>query len=268
MNTNFKVVMFVLVIVAAYMGFANSIPQIESRPPAEVKLNAGILPEELAEAGRQIVIGDKGGCLTCHGLGEAGPRAPDLEGVGSRASTRVSGQTTEDYLRNSLLNPCAYLVEGYDCLMAGMGLDRRLSPAEQKAVIAFLQSLGGQISVQLTAADLAAPSGGGASSGPEFKGTTAQELITEAACVACHTLSAIGAAGQVGPDLSEVGARLTADEVRQSLLDPSAVIAEECPTPEGGIGPCANPSVMPPNFGDRFTAGQLELIVNFLVSLK
>jgi len=262
MNTNLKVVLFIFVVVGFYVGFASSIPQIESRPPAETKLNADMSPEALAQAGQQIVTGDKGGCLTCHGLGQPGPRAPDLQGVGARAATRVAGQTVEGYLRNAILNPCAYLVEGYDCLMAGMGLDRRLSPAEQKAVIAFLQSLGGQITVRLTAVDLAAPSGRGASGGPEFIGATGPDLFTEAGCVACHTLQAVGAAGQVGPDLSGLGARLTPDTIRLSILDPNAFIAENCPT-----GPCISPSLMPPNFGERFTARQLETLVNFLASL-
>ena len=263
MNTNLKVTLFILVIVGFYAGFASSIPQIESRPPAETTLSADISPEELAQAGEQIVTGDKGGCLTCHGIGEPGPRAPDLQGIGERATTRVSGQTAEAYLSAALLDPCSYVVEGYDCLMAGMGLDRRLNKAEQKAVIAFLQSLGGQITVQLTAEDLAAPSGAAAGGGPEFTGATGQELFAQAGCVACHTLAVVGAAGTVGPDLSQVGMHLSPDDIRQSILDPNAVIAEDCPT-----GPCTSPSVMPPNFGERFTARQLETLVNFLAALK
>jgi mono/diheme cytochrome c family protein len=269
MNTNLKVVLFILAIVAFYVWFANSIPQIESRPPAETRLSADISPEELAGAGQQIVTGDKGGCLTCHGIGQPGPRAPDLQGVGARASAQVPGQTTEEYLQKALLDPCAYLVAGYDCLMAGMGLDRRLTKAEQKAVVAFLQSLGGEITVQLTAADVAAASGdGGASGGPEFSGATGEELFAQAGCVACHTLAATGAAGKVGPDLSAVGALLAPDEIRQSILEPNAVIAQECPNPEGGSRPCTSPSSMPPNFGERFTAKQLETLVTYLASLK
>ena len=264
MNANLKLFIFVLVVIGFYVGFANSIPQIESRPPAQTNLSVGLAPQELAAAGQGIVTGDKGGCLTCHGIGALGPRAPDLQGVGARAATRVPGQTAEQYLSNAMLDPCAYLVEGYDCLMAGMGLDRRLSPAERKAVIAYLQSLGGEITVQLTAADLA-PSepGDGGGSGPEFHGTAGPELFAEAGCSACHALAAVGATGALGPDLAAVGARLSADEIRQSILDPNAVIAEACPT-----GPCPNPSLMPPNFGDRFTAKQLEVLVGYLATLQ
>ncbi|MGQ0604373.1 MAG: c-type cytochrome [Anaerolineales bacterium] len=265
MNVNLKILLFSLVVVAAYVGLANSIPQIESRPPAEIKLSAEMSPEELAEVGRQIVVGEKGGCLTCHGLGEAGPRAPDLQGTGARAANRVPGESAEVYLRKSLLDPCSYLVEGYDCLMAGMGLDRRLSSAEQKAAIAFLQSLGGQVTVSVTAADLAP---GSASGGPEFTGLTGEELFTEAGCFACHTLAATNAIGKVGPELSTTGARLSSEEIRQSVLDPNAVITKDCPTVEGGTIPCANPSVMPPNFGERFTAKQLETLVSFLATQK
>jgi mono/diheme cytochrome c family protein len=264
MNANLKIFAFVLVVVASYMGFANSIPQIESRPPATTNLSVDMTPEELAGAGQQIVTGDKGGCLTCHGLGSPGPRAPDLQGVGARAANRVPGQSAEQYLSAALLDPCSFVVEGYDCLMAGMGLDRRLSKAEQKAVVAFLQSLGGEITVQLTPADLApADQGGGGGGGPEFKGTTGPELFAEAGCVACHSLAAVAATGTIGPDLSAVGGRLSADEIRQSILEPSAVIAEDCPA-----GPCPDPSVMPPNFGERLTGQQLEILVQYLAGLK
>lgn len=263
MNTNLKIFLFVLVVVSSYLGFANSIPQIESRPPATTELNVNMSPDELALAGKDIVTGDKGGCLVCHGIGEPGPRAPDLENVGARAATREAGMTAEAYLQQALLKPCDFVVEGYDCLMGGLALDRRLNPAEQKAVIAFLQSLGGQITVKLTPQDLASAGDGGASGGPEFSGATAEELIPQAGCQGCHTLSAIAATGTVGPDLSAVGARLTSEEIRQSIIDPNAVIAEKCPT-----GPCPNPSIMPPNFGDRFTAKQLEIVVSYLASLK
>jgi mono/diheme cytochrome c family protein len=268
MNANLKIFLFILAVITFYTGLANSIPQIESRPPAETKLSANLSPQELAQVGKQIVTGDKGGCLVCHGIGSQGPRAPDLAGVGARAATRVAGMSAEEYLFNHILRPCqfGFVVPGYDCLMGGLGLDKRLTKAEQKAVVAFLESLGGQITVKLTPEDLAASTQTAGSGGPEFKGTTAQELIPQAGCPACHTIDPIGATGKVGPNLSSVGARLSADKIRQAILNPNEVLTTIDPTVTCPNGPC-QPNDMPPNFGDRFTGKQLDTIVNFLASL-
>ena len=66
------------------------------------------------------------------------------------------------------------------------------------------------------------------------------------------------AVGAVGPDLSAVGARLSLEEIRQSILDPDAVIAEGCPT-----GSCT-PGLMPKILGDQLSGAQLETLVRFL----
>src|SRR5262249_34175234 len=39
-------------------------------------------------------------------------------------------------------------------------------------------------------------------------------------CASCHM--ALGAGKAIGPDLSDLGARMTVDEIRQALLNPSA----------------------------------------------
>ncbi|MBI3763998.1 MAG: hypothetical protein HY260_19315, partial [Chloroflexi bacterium] len=54
--------------------------------------------------------------------------------------------------------------------------------------------------------------------------------------------------------------RANPDYIRQSIIDPGAVIAKSCPG-----GPCPD-GVMPKNFGGRLTADQLETLVSFLAS--
>ncbi|MBC8406459.1 MAG: ThuA domain-containing protein [Planctomycetes bacterium] len=49
------------------------------------------------------------------------------------------------------------------------------------------------------------------------------------ACNRCHAFE--GQNGGVGPDLSDVGARLKREEILQSILDPNAAIAESWPAP-------------------------------------
>jgi mono/diheme cytochrome c family protein len=138
---------------------------------------------------------------------------------------------------------------------------RTMSDAQVWSLVAFLQSQGGEVTV--TAADLqasdadgeAAPAAG-AAAGPSAT-TDPAELIRELQCIACHKLGAEGQ--EVGPPFDGVGSRLSAEEIRESILDPAASIA-------AGYEQFAG--VMPPNFGSRLTAAQLEAIVGFLSARK
>lgn len=62
----------------------------------------------------QSVIGSNPGCITCHSL-EAGKTlvGPSMAGIASRAGSTVSGQSAEQYLRQSLAEPDAYVVKGF-----------------------------------------------------------------------------------------------------------------------------------------------------------
>ncbi len=145
---NIKVAVFALSVIGFFVVFANSIPQIESRPAPAVTLSENMTPQQFAAVGRQI-MDTKGGCFTCHGFGSPGTRAPDLQGVGARAATRKRGYTAEQYLREHLIAPCTYIVEGYQCLMTPMNKPPvSLSDAEIDAVIAYLESLGGEITIK------------------------------------------------------------------------------------------------------------------------
>jgi mono/diheme cytochrome c family protein len=95
-----------------------------------------------------------------------------------------------------------------------------------------------------------------------IEGTTATELFTNAGCGGCHQLDPVGAVGGVGPNLSQVGGRLSVDEIKQSITNPGAVIAAECPA-----GPCPQ-GVMPQNFGDRFTPEQIDTLATYLSQQK
>lgn len=58
-------------------------------------------------------------CNTCHlADSEAQLIGPGLLNIGERAAARVEGQSAEEYIRNSILHPSDYVVEGYpDMLM-------------------------------------------------------------------------------------------------------------------------------------------------------
>lgn len=98
------------------------------------------------EEGRRIfeqgVRGAATGCRICHSLEpDRVLVGPSLAGVGSRAGSRVPGMTAEEYLRQSILEPDAYVVDGFP---AGQMLDIYgdiLTDEQVDALVAFLMSL-------------------------------------------------------------------------------------------------------------------------------
>jgi len=74
-------------------------------------------------------------------------------------------------------------------------------------------------------------------------------------CGGCHTFSAAGAAGTVGPNLDEELAGKDADFVHESIVDPNAEIAE-------GF----SAGVMPQDYEQKLSPKQLNDLVAFLTS--
>ncbi len=105
---------------------------------------------------------------------------------------------------------------------------------------------------------------------PEDTTALAIEAMVKSGCGGCHIIPQVpGAAGQVGPDLSEIGAQAgtrvegmdAAEYLYQAIVDPNAFVAPECP-----LGPCP-PNVMPANFADILSEEEIQAIVDFLVTL-
>jgi mono/diheme cytochrome c family protein len=95
-----------------------------------------------------------------------------------------------------------------------------------------------------------------------IEGTTGEELFIAAACNSCHQHDGLGSVGGVGPNLTDVGNRLVQDEIVQSIVEPNAVIAENCPA-----GPCPA-GVMPQNLAERLKPEQIEALAMFLAESK
>ena len=82
-------------------------------------------------------------------------------------------------------------------------------------------------------------------------------------CATCHAIDGVPfAVGQVGPNLTKIGSMQDSESIRASIINPNAIIVENCPT-----GPC-QPDVMPQNFGELLTQQQLDALVQYLSSLK
>ena len=262
---NLKILAVVLGTLAVFTLVANSIPQVQSEVPVELSFGANVSAAELTSSGETLFNG-AGGCAACHGLGTRAPNLVTDEGgtgaIGARCSSRVSGEDCKTYLYTSMIDPGAYLVEGYNPIMPDMR--RSLSNDQIWALVAYLQTLGGEVTV--TGADIS-------SSGEDAGATAADPAPTAAApataslepleilrsntCLVCHMLNGEGV--QMGPAFDGIGSRVDADYIRASILDPAADASEGFEVFKG---------VMPAIFGSQLTAAQLEAVVQFLASQR
>ena len=257
---NLKIFSVVIGTLALFTWVANAIPQLESDVPMELTFGADVTSEELMAAGEDLYNG-AGGCTACHGLGT---RAPNLLAdeagtgtIGVRCRNRVEGEDCQTYLYRSMTDPEAYLVEGYLPIMQDMR--RTISNTQIWAVIAYLQSVGGEITV--TGADIAATAGAtsvaAAPEEPAGGGDDPVALLRQNTCLACHMLAEEGVL--LGPPFDGIGSRRDADYIRTSILDPNV---DADPEFQAMLG------VMPPNFGELLSEEQLNTIVEYLAGLQ
>lgn len=137
----------IILLCAFFTYFANTMPQVEYHPHEKIEIAADITVEGLVKIGKEIFEG-KGSCLLCHTVNGDGLRAPDLAGMGERAGTKIEGYSSEDYLFESLYFPPKYIVEGYAPSMPSANKPpSQLTDGEMIAVVAFLQNMGGDITV-------------------------------------------------------------------------------------------------------------------------
>ncbi len=118
--------------------------------------------------------------------------------------------------------------------------------------------------------DLTATSGVSSTEATTSPAEAPAELATvfvKAGCIGCHVIPGVeNAVGMIGPDLTNIGIDgatrvegMSSEEyIRQSLLEPNAVIAPACPT-----GPCI-PNLMVQNLGEILTAEEIDAVVAYL----
>jgi cytochrome c len=147
----FRVGALVLAATSFYTYVGQMVPQKEVLPPQETVIAANLSQADMAKVGREIMDG-KGLCLTCHTIGKTeGPfRFPDLANVDVRAKTREAGFSDVDYFAQTLYEPNAFVVPGFN---PGMPTINKppigLTDQEILCVIAYLQTLGGTTTVTL-----------------------------------------------------------------------------------------------------------------------
>lgn len=77
------------------------------------------------------------GCVACHSLDGTQIVGPTAQGIGERAAGRIEGYSAEQYLRESILLPCNYVVEGFTCVMP-QNFGERLEAQDLADLIAYL----------------------------------------------------------------------------------------------------------------------------------
>ena len=198
-------------------------------------------PEAVAEQGA-LVFNGKGQCAACHTVDTSAPpgRCPDLTDIGTNAATRVPGMDAKAYLIESMYQPANFLVPGYGKIMPEVWkAPIALSKLEIEAVIAYLQSQGGEIDPTPFDEPIDRADAGATADAlpPLLTGDSelGKKVFVDAACISCHAVTGIEspAAGETtnedfedvtAPDLSEIAAFNDMRYLEESILVPGAQI--------------------------------------------
>ncbi|MCP4128162.1 MAG: c-type cytochrome [Gammaproteobacteria bacterium] len=278
MNILAKTVGFSLALTLVFTLVTYLLPQVEGEAPVEQKVDLDALTMDGFVAMGEELFNNKGTCTLCHKPAPLG-RAPDIAGMDMvaistkrLADERYKGKAknAEGYIRESLVDPSKYVVatwgkKGSNDTVSPMPAVNKapiqLSAMEMDAVIAYLQAKdGNDVTVSLpspeAAAEVAAtaPAPAQGTAAVPILAATPEEALQKYTCTACHSMTSKDAL--VGPGLLDVGARLNADQIRQSIIDPNAVISE------------GFPAAMPADFAAKMTVKELEMIVSYLAEKK
>lgn len=160
--------------------------------PAQESLPAGTRNPRTSPA--DVAAGAKtfrSHCSPCHGMNGEGGRGPNLA-----SGHFYHGNSDADLLRN-----ISDGISGTE--MPGLFY----SPDRVWQVVAFIRSLNA-----------------GADARPPGDSSRGAALFRDKGCTNCHRVSGTG--GRMGPDLTYIGEMRSAANLRQSIVDPSAVVAQ------------------------------------------
>jgi len=276
--TLIKVLLFSVLILFSYTFFANILPQVQSDAvEEETSPVTGDMDQEGQIAWGEKLFTGKGTCALCHNnLG----RAPDILKMdlsavlpARLADSRYQGvaraeqgiKAIEAYIRESMVDPSAYVVKGF----GKKGSNDTVSPmpkvssppislseTEENALITFLEDKGGfDVSVPLPKSDDAQAAIDEGDDSEEGAAENAVAAIGKFGCAACHNLFESGA--EIGPELVAIGKRLSAEDIRQSILDPNQVITKGFES-----------DTMPDDYSEQMRVSELEMIVEYLKNLE
>lgn len=230
-----KLVTFSLGVIWFYAFIAALVPDTSTATGPVTELDWSD-PDAVVEIGASI-FNTKGQCAACHTIDTSAPpgRCPDLTDIGVIAANRVQGIDAKAYLIESLYDPGKFLVPGYGKIMPEVWKKPiELTELEIAAVIAFLQSQGGEIdpepfdepidrrNIETTAEALPPLLTGDPDAG--------RKVFIDQACVSCHVVKGVEnpKAGEAiedfevvtAPELTEIAAFNEARYLEESILKP------------------------------------------------
>jgi mono/diheme cytochrome c family protein len=141
MKLSFLIVVMLAVFLSACSG-ADAVAQATEPTAAATPIGDVERGRELFETGGELF---EHGCIRCHSLdgtdvvdffGE--PVAPSMQGISERAGARIEGMSAVDYVRQSIVDPNAYTVEGYEEGRMSTALGDIFSDDDINALIAFI----------------------------------------------------------------------------------------------------------------------------------
>lgn len=279
MKNFLKVIIFSLLVLSAYTLFPNTLPQQKSEPPPLEEKVGALTMDQFVAIGADIFSGARGGfggCILCHDpkLG----RAPQLVNMDKTSEDRLKdprykgkAKNGEEYLRESMMEPSTFVVAGFgvpgsnDTQSPMLVISKYLKPWEINAAIAYLRTKdGGETTMTPPTGQEETGAAAGGATAPAAPAKTPQEAFQKFGCGACHKHEKGGIAGAIAPDLTHVGSiagkrkpGLSAgDYIRESILTPTAFVVP------------GMPPIMPPGFGDKMSASEIEMVVKFLADSK
>jgi mono/diheme cytochrome c family protein len=140
------VIALVLLVVIAVV-FLIAVFAFSTQPAAEPLTNeqletaaAQLAANGDAANGETLVNSAALGCAACHIIAAQSGVAPPFAGVATVAATRNPDLSATAYLYESIINPAAYLVEGYQNSMPA-NFSSRISDEEMGDILAYLLTL-------------------------------------------------------------------------------------------------------------------------------
>jgi len=194
----------------------------------------GVAQSGSVDRGRQLFTSK---CASCHALKDAGStgalQGPDLDAAFAQArASGMDSDTIAGVVKAQVENP---------------------RPSTDNPSVSMPAELVTGEDLEDVASYVASVAGAPGIKGPQLPDDPGATVFANNQCSGCHTLEAAGAAGTTGPDLDDVIPKMSAAEVKQSIVDPSAKIAQ------------GYADVMPQNFGQLISPPELDALVQFLL---
>lgn len=209
--------------------------------------------DELVAAGEALF---SQACAGCHGAQDGA--GPALTGMADRAATRVEGMSAEEYVHQSIVDPSAHVVEGFQDIMP-KNYEEEYSDDEIGSLVAYIMAAGseeGGAAEEAESAEEAEEAEATEEAAVAAGDAAAGEALFAQDCSGCH-----GAQDGAGPALTGLGERaetrvegMSAEEyLHESIVDPSAYVVQ-------GFA-----DIMPKQYEEQFSEEDIADLIAFML---